>query len=311
MQGGLELFPLSIGQLSVDVALDENSHIVTLFSNITIQDSTLKEPATGNSTNAGVTVATILPGWESYGGIEEGTIFSITNSGFSNCVISNVNGFAFHWDNGFSGYSIQNCYVEGCSNAVYWEVPNPIYYGQNAVIQSNYFTNVDFGFLLAYNGISGYPTAVGSITLISNIIALTNSSFGAGFVIAGLADYAIPQIPSLTADYNQITTVNGDQEWGFYLWNIASGMVQSNFLNNTNIGLAVDDRFNRPNMPLSFLTVGHNTTGSGRLVNVAGGLSATNPPNFGTQQKGDFYLAGSPTLVVAEHGARGKMYGGR
>ena len=50
----LELFPLSIGQESSCMALDENTHIITLYSNITVQDSTLTDPATSNSTLAGV-----------------------------------------------------------------------------------------------------------------------------------------------------------------------------------------------------------------------------------------------------------------
>jgi hypothetical protein len=304
-QGGQECFPLSI---SPGPALDENCHMLTLYSNMNAVGCVFTNPGTGNGP-AGLTVGAILPGWESYGGVYQGTIFYITNSGFSNCVISNVNGYSFDWDNGFTADLIQNCVVDGCTNAVYFEVPNPVYYGQNALIQSNYFTNVTFGFNLTYNDLTFYPTAVGNITLISNVIALTNAGiYGAGVIIQGYQpSYALPQIPSLTAEYNQITTVDGDQEWGFYLWNISNAVVVSNTLNNSYLGLAVDDRYNRPNLPLSFLVARHNTYGA-QLVNISGGQSVTNPPSFGTQQKGDFNLDGYTDLLWHNSGGQNTLW---
>ena len=117
------------------MALDENSHIVTLFSNITIQDSTLKEPATGNSTNAGVTVASMMPPWGVDDG-DHGVIVYLTNAVFQNCAIENINTGNFFWANGFSAQSVQNCYVNNCYVGIYYEVPNPIYYGQTGCFRA-------------------------------------------------------------------------------------------------------------------------------------------------------------------------------
>jgi hypothetical protein len=296
-QGRVEVFPLHIVPYQ---ALDENSHVITLYSNITVANSLFANPGSNNgSTLGGLTVALIQPGWTS-----DGTIYHITNAGFKNCVVSNVIS-DFNYTHGFTGVSVQNCVVDGCEVALYWEDAGPVSYGQDALFQGNYFTNVNFGFILAYNGELNCPTEVGNITLVSNVIALRSrgpNSWGAGVGIFSpkMTPYALPQIPSFTAQYNQISIVEDERsnvlQWGIYLWNIYNALVSDNRLNNSTRGLCVNNSFNLTRMPLSFLRAYGNING-GRRVNITGGNSVFRPPVNGTQQKGDFNLDENADLL--------------
>jgi hypothetical protein len=303
-QDGIEEFPLLMNPAE---GLDENSHLITLYSNITVENCVFTTPAVSNGLGGGLTTAAMLPGWGKSPG-DDGIVFGLTNTVILNCTITNINTF-FGWTNGFSAVAIQNCFVNGCGSAVYFEIGNPVYYGQSSLIQGNYFTNVNYGLYISYNEVSQYPMAVGSITMLSNVIALApppaNYSFDAG-VLMGVAnnEAPIPQIPTLTAQYNQITGTGPDSRWGFYLWNTSNALVTGNSVDNASYGLMeFDANFTRQpidtyiqRMPLSYLAANHNTDGSQLIPITPWGSTPTVPP-IGTQQKGDFNLDGYTDLL--------------
>jgi hypothetical protein len=313
-QGNIENFPLVLTPYE---ALDENSHLITLYSNITVEDCVFTNAATSNLASGGLTVATILPGWGQERG-EEGTIFGLTNSGFINCLIADPQTL-FGWTNGFSALSVQNCVVSGCGAAVYFEIGNPVSYGQSSLIQSNYFTNVVCGLLVNYNEVSQYPMAVGPITLVSNIIALrvdeTHTNFEAGVTIdVPTNEAAIPEIPTLTAQFNKITTgAPGYPHWGLLLDNLSNALVTDNTFDDSFYAIstystrAPNQDYDALRMPLSYLSAARNQNAS-QIVEITSHGSTPTVPPIGTQQKGDFNLDGYTDLLWHNSGGTNTLW---
>ncbi|MGA2177505.1 MAG: VCBS repeat-containing protein [Verrucomicrobiota bacterium] len=89
--------------------------------------------------------------------------------------------------------------------------------------------------------------------------------------------------------------------WGFYLWNITNALVSGNTLDSSTNGIVlfnahflrqpIDTYFQR--QPDSFLAANHNSNGSA-LIQITPWAGS---PVIGTQQKGDFFLNGSPALL--------------
>jgi parallel beta-helix repeat protein len=217
----------------------------------------------------------------------------------------------FGWTNGFTGISVQNCFVNGCGVAVYLEIGNPVYYGQSFLIHSNYFTNVLFGLLASFNDVSEYPMALGSITLSSNVISLdANQPGNLEIPEAALSigtpnnEAAIPQIPSVTVQFNHITTAGGGYpRWGIFLGNMANALVTDNTLDNSYYGISMRDAHttelidgNALRMPISYLSAQRNRNGS-QLVGITPWGTTASLPSIGTQQKGDFFLGGYASLL--------------
>ena len=298
-QGNIENFPLILTPFE---ALDENGHLITLYSNITVEKCVFTNPATTNLTNSGgLTTGVIMPSYGQRLG-DTGIFLNLTNAGFLSCTISNVQS-DFGWTNGFAALSVQNCVVNGCGNAMYFEigVGDPVYYGQSFLIEGNYFTNVDFGLLVSYNQVSQFPMAVGSITLLSNIIAL-DANQPANTYEAALAidvlnnEAAIPEIPSVIAQFNNITTgVPGSPHWGLFLQNVAGALVTDNTFDDSFYAISTynvrsmnqDDYALK--MPLSYLSAARSKKASELVEITSHGTTSTVPP-IGTQQKGDFNL---------------------
>jgi hypothetical protein len=296
----IENFPLIMVPYEM---IDENGRMITICSNMSVANCLFTEPATNNGPGGGLTAATLLSG---YSWADNGIIIHITNSSITSCVESNLSS-DFGWCNGFTAFSVQNCTVYGGEAAVYWEIANPVYYGETAVIQSNYFTNVWFGFLLSYNGSDQTPLVAGSLTIQSNVIVLTNAfqyggpAYEAGVDINGGDLFPFPQIPSLTARYNYISTATlGYPRWGFYLWNISNAVVTDNVIDSPTNAITVY-KYSLQRQPVSFLVANHNATnGSGLMPIYANDLDyvtgwAGNV--IGTQQKGDFNLDGQTDLL--------------
>jgi hypothetical protein len=119
---------------------------------------------------------------------------------------------------------------------------------------------------------------------------------------------AVPPIPSLTAQSNQITVGKTGFAWTpFWLWNVSNTLVSFNSVDNLSPGTVdYDDRILRDPLdttyqrtPLSYLAANHNLSG-GQGAQVTAGIIVGRDDSYlvtGTQQKGDFNLDGYTDLL--------------
>jgi hypothetical protein len=143
-----------------------NMHASPRVGNILVEDCVFSEPATNNG--EGISVVNVL-----------GTAGSITNALVRRCTISGIKPHFPQGSHGFSANLIEDCVVDNCEIASYFEPHAALDYVGPVILRSNRFLNVDSGLLLRFHP----GRQFGPLASIGNEIVLNQGNNG--FAIGG------------------------------------------------------------------------------------------------------------------------------
>lgn len=189
------------------------------FGNVLVEDCVLTDPATNNGD--GLTAVSVW-GYEKH---------PLTNAVVRGCAVTGVRS-RFTYSHGFAATHVENCRVEDCGEAVYFE-PNAVLADSlgPVLIRSNQFVNVNYGlFLLFING-----GQFDAIQFLNNEVVLTTAN-GWGFLAC---DACTPgpsgSIRSLTALHNIVRYAGwlpqpGRSEGGLTCSDVPNAVVGNNVI---------------------------------------------------------------------------------
>jgi hypothetical protein len=211
-KGGRECFPMFV---SSGGKTDHTVH----WGNVLIEDCIFADPARDN--RDGVTAMVLAAKPPS----------SVTNAVIRHCTVSGLKPY-FSYSQAMTAIHVENCVVEDCSVAVYFE---PEAASQDdvgpVIIRSNSFVNVNSGvFLLSHAG-----SRFDSITCIDNEIVLAGAG-GWGFAVCDVCDPGPSGVITNVTALNNIVRYAGwnsrsaNSDGGFYHTDIHHSVMGNNLV---------------------------------------------------------------------------------
>lgn len=168
----------------------------TPLGNVLVEDCLFTEPATGNGDGLSVVTVTGRGG-------------NLTNAIVRRCTVRDVRS-DFSYSHGFGANHVENCVVENCGEAMYFEPDFNTDYLGTILVRSNRFENVNNGIFVNFHP----GRQFGSVIMLDNEVALAP---GSGYALSA-CDICGPgesgSITNVTAVNNLVRYADWQPRWG-------------------------------------------------------------------------------------------------